>query len=353
MCAALPGRRSTRLALLLGLLLCAPAGFAGEDPHAVVHGMTISCPGAGRIWGTDQMVTTMRELKTLGVNWITIHPYAGIRGDGTVGGEGGMSRMYADPTWLTRPIAEAHALGLKIMIKPHIAYWGSPFDWRGAIRFDTDAEWRQFFDTYERWITMVADLSRDADAFVVGTELDRTVEHDARWRAIIAAVRAKTNAPLTYCAGWDSYEIVPFWDALDVIGIQAYFPLVDHERVPTPKELDRAWGVWMGRLESFAARYARQVVFGELGYNLSSMAAVRPWEYRQGGGDAEEIQRLCMTSALRAIEESDFVVGAFLWKWFPDEGRGHRNFLTSTPSMREVIGRFWGASPIRSRQSAP
>lgn len=325
---------------LLPTVTAARAAAAGDDPHAVVRGMTISCPGAGRIWGTDQMVDTMRELKTLGVNWITIHPYASIRGDGTVGG-GGMHGMYTDPVWITRPIREAHALGMKIMIKPHIAYWGSPFDWRGEIRFETDGEWRRFFESYERWITLVAELSREADAFVVGTELDQTVHHDGAWRRIIAAVRAKTTSPLTYSAHWDSYERVGFWDELDVIGIQAYFPLVSHDELPTEQELDDAWASLMERLEGYAARHGRRIVFGELGYNLSADAAVRPWDYRQGGEHAAEVQRRCLTAALKAVRGSEAVVGAFLWKWFPDGDWGRRNFLKSTPEMRAVIAQFW------------
>ena len=128
------------------------------------------------------------------------------------------------------------------MIKPHLAYWGSPFGWRGEIEFDSDEEWQRFFGTYESWITHVAQLCRNADAFVVGTELDRTVQQERRWRQIIEAVREKIEAPLTYSASWNRYEEVPFWDALDVIGIQAYFPLVDHERLPSQRELDEAWG---------------------------------------------------------------------------------------------------------------
>ncbi len=215
------------LALIVGWNM-PRAGVRSDDPYAVVRGMTISCPGAGLIWGTDQMVRTMHELKDLGVNWITIHPYAGIAADGTVGGKG-IERMYRDTTWLTRPIAEAHRLGLKIMIKPHLAYWGSPFGWRGEISFDSEEEWQRFFETYEVWIAHVAELCRDADGFVVGTELDRTVHDERRWRQVIEAVRKRTEAPLTYSASWEAYERVPFWDALDVIGIQSYFPLVDHE----------------------------------------------------------------------------------------------------------------------------
>jgi len=323
----------------------ATAAPTAADPHAEVRGMTVSCHGAGLIWGSDAMVETMRELKQLGVNWITIHPYAGIGVDGRVGG-GGMERMYADPSWLTRPIDEAHKLGLKIMIKPHLAYWGSPFGWRGEIQFDSEQEWTRFFDDYERWVVTLARLTRDADGFVIGTELEQTAHHDARWRAIIASVREQTDAPLTYSAGWDRYERVGFWDALDVIGIQGYFPLVDHERPPTDGELRQGWNSVMQRLDAFAEGYGKKVIFGELGYNRSALAAVRPWEYAQGGEQADEIQQRCLRVALESIAASETVVGAFLWKWFPGQSRWRGNFLKSTPAMRAVIGEAW-------RQPAP
>ena len=324
---------------------------AEHDPHAVVHGMTISCPRAGQIWGTDLMVETMRDLRGLGVNWITIHPYAAIGGDGSVG-HGGMGGMYRNPSWLTRPIEEAHRLGLKIMIKPHLAYWGSPFGWRGEIAFDSESEVAPLLrHGYREWVTLVARLTRDADAFAVGTELDRTVHREDEWRDVVAAVRRNTTAPLTYSAGWDAFEKVPFWDALDVIGIQAYFPLVDHERLPTQGELDESWTRLIERLERYSTAHGRRIVLGELGYNNSSAAALRPWEYAQGGDHAEEVQRRCLTAAMKAIDRSDAIVGAFLWKWFPDDGsRYRRNFLKSTPSMREVISEFWASPgpPIRA-----
>ncbi|MHC5023061.1 MAG: glycoside hydrolase family 113 [Planctomycetota bacterium] len=336
------------LILLTAAASLAAAGFAPEpeataDPYAVVRGMTISCPGAGQIWGTDAMVQTMQELRDLGCNWITIHPYARIGADGTVGGSR-MGRLYADPVWLTRPIKEAHRLGLKIMIKPHIAYWGSPFSWRGEIAFDTEDEWRRFFETYEQWIAMVADIAADADAFVVGTELDRTVHHEADWRRIIATVRARTDAPLTYAANWDSFERVEFWDALDVIGLQSYFPLVGHENVPTESELRRGWDRLLGRLREYSVQHDRRIILAELGYNRATWAAARPWDHRSGGDGAEETQRRCMQVALEAIDDSDVVVGAFLWKWFPGERRWRGNFLMSTPSMREIIRGEWGAN---------
>lgn len=317
-----------------------PGADPAADPFAQVRGMTVSTPGVGEDWGSDAMVGTLGLLSDLGCNWVAIHPYGGLRDDGTVG-RSRMDRMYDDPDWLTRAIDAAHAQGLKILIKPHLAYWGTGFSWRGEIAFEDAGDWARFFATYREWIVRVAVLSREADAFAVGTELDLTVTREDEWRAIIDAVRRETDVPLTYCASWNRYRDVAFWDAVDVIGIQAYFPLVEHDDVPTDAELAAGWARIVGELEAYSAEKNRRVVFAELGYNRSFDAAVRPWSYRTDDDPAAaELQERCLDAALAAVAGSRSVVGAFLWKWFPGEiPRG--NFTQSDPRMRAVIARHW------------
>lgn len=328
------------LAVALLAVVATPPAAAATDPHAHVRGMTVSCHGVGLEWGTDDMARTLGVLRDLGVNWVAIHPYGGIRDDGTVG-RSRIDRIYDDPSWLGRAIEEAHAHGIKILIKPHLAYWGTRFSWRGDIDFDEPAEWARFFSSYEEWILRVARLSKEADAFAVGTELDRTVGHEAEWRRIVQGVRRETGAPLTYSASWDAYRDVPFWDALDVIGIQAYFPLVDHSGIPGPGEIESGWSRVIAELEEFSRERDRAIVFGELGYPRSRFAAVRPWSYEeQEDAEALGLQERCLEAALLAIDGSPAIVGAFLWKWFPGETtRG--NFLKSTPEMRAVIAGHW------------
>jgi hypothetical protein len=101
---------------------------------------------------------------------------------------------------VTRPIREAKALGLKIPIEPHLAYWGSPFSWRGEIAFETEAEWERFWSDYEFFIEELASWSRNADAFVIGTELPGTLTQEERWRHLIGRLREVTDVPLTYAA---------------------------------------------------------------------------------------------------------------------------------------------------------
>jgi homoserine trans-succinylase len=45
----------------------------------------------------------------------------------------------------------------------------------------------------------------------------------------LVTVNRKKNLlrKLTYAANWDDFDKVPFWNELDYIGIDAYFPLSD------------------------------------------------------------------------------------------------------------------------------
>lgn len=298
----------------------------------------LSTHGNGRDWGGDAAASTLDDLKALGAGWVSIHPYASIAADGSVRFR--EIDVEDPPAYIARPIREAHARGLKILIKPHLAYWGSPFGWRGEIEFEDAGQWSRFWASYSEWIVSLARVAHDADGFVVGTELDRTLDHEREWRSLIAAVREASTAALTYGANWPEFERVPFWDALDAIGIHAYFPLTESSR-PSEQEIEAGWARWMERLRRYSIAQRRTVVFTELGYNRSWKAASEPWAYRTDGEDAETLQATCMRIALEAIEREPAVAGAFLWKWFPEPHAVGRNFQLATPAMRRSIRAVW------------
>ncbi len=307
-----------------------------------VRGITVSTHRGGREWGDRAvMAPTFREVAGVGANWVSIHPYAGISADGSVSQRGS-----EDFSWLQEPIREAHAQGLQILIKPHLAYWGSPFSWRGEITFNDDAAWNRFFDSYQSWITAVAKATVGADAFAVGTELDKTLDHESEWRTVIEAVRKHNGAALTYAANWTDFERVPFWDQLDAIGIQAYFPISAEER-PREEVLRAAWSDRMAQLADYSKRTQRPVVFTELGYSRTWLAAREPWLAQTDEEDAEVLQRLCLRIALEAIEAEPTVVGSFLWKWFPEPRAVGRDFQMAAPGVRTEIRSAW-LNPKRS-----
>jgi hypothetical protein len=226
----------------------------------------------------------------------------------------------------------------------HAPYWGSPWSWRGAIEFQKPEDQARFFQTYGAFLERVAQAAAEADGFSIGNELDRLIGCEKEWRAIIARLRPLTKAKLTYASNWCDYQRVPFWDALDAIGVEAYFPLSDKPD-PTDAELAAAWRGRIAELRALHERTGKPVVFTEIGYTTSLEAASRPWADGRVRGpqraQAEELQQRCLEAALAAIEpEAEWLRGAFLWKWFVGNARGE-SFRMQSPAMRAVIGKAW------------
>ena len=335
------GTERTVIAWVLGTVLILGGFLSGVEiaqAEAPVRGITLSTHRDGSDWGWDSIQPTLDRIQQIGANWVAIHPYAWIADDGSVRFRG--IDPQRPPAALARPIQEAHERGLKILIKPHIGYWGSSFSWRGEIAFETQEQWARFFDSYAEWITQLAAASSEADGFAVGTELDATLSHEREWREIIAAIRGVSDAPLCYAANWADYQRVPFWDELDVIGVQAYFPLSDSVD-PSEEQLREGWAKVLTELDAYAAARDRYVLFTELGYNRSYTAAARPWEYGNDGEEAAVLQARCLRVALELIEREPRVIGAFLWKWFPEPHPVGRNFQLAVPHMLEVIRSVW------------
>ena len=347
---ALPGRKAPQ-----GSAALPERGSSGTEASqpdlSIVRGVTISCQTWGREWGFDGFADELSDLKSLGANWVAIHPYARIGADGSVAGLGQDALdPDAPPEWLAVPLRQARRHGMGLLIKPHLAYWGSPFSWRGAIEFaDPDANER-FWREYSDWIVALARVTSEADAFSVGTELDRLLADEDRWRALITRVRAVSAAQLTYAANWDAFERVGFWDALDAVGVQAYFPLApgapgaDFEL--DSKALRRSWREVLTSLRRVSERSGKPVVFTELGYHPSPFPASRPWDDATAKGEDWEVARRLQLELLRVsldvlAEEASWLRGAFLWKWFVGETR-RATFELDTPPVREVIRDAWG-----------
>ena len=211
----------------------------------------------------------------------------------------------------------AHEAGLKVVLKPHIWMHGS---WRGEIAMETPADWRTWFTQYRRFILHYARLAEEAgiELFCVGTELGRTTGREREWREIIAAVREAYSGSLVYAANWNrEFEMVPFWDALDYIGVQAYFPL---SRRPSPRleELKQGWAEPLERLAAVAKRWDRPILLTEVGYRSTRDAAIRPWEWESAAGTDPDLQARCYQALFETVWTQPWCAGVYFWKWFPD-----------------------------------
>ena len=314
-----------------------------NGPKAPMRGVIVTCPGWGPIWGTPEMATSLAEIKELGANWAAIHPYGWIRRDGEV-------RFQPAETldFLARAVELTREAGLEMFWKPHLGYWGQ-FSWRGEITFDEGKAWERFFGDYEAFLV---DQARFAEArgirlFAVGVELEGTTHREREWRALISEVRRVYSGRILYAANWDRLDRVPFWDAVDAIGVHAYFPLIDGsagETGPPPARATLADG-WNGpltQLEALSAKHEKPIVLAEIGYNVNATAAAEPWAYRvENTADNRALRRRLMEVAIERIEKTDFIEGMFWWKWMPGRTPWRGNFSLRDPEARAALARYW------------
>ncbi len=325
---------------LLTVSAANPPALASVDRPPFYKGITVSCQTWGIEWQMPEMEGALDELKSLGVNSISIHPYAQIREDGhLLTGHG----LTAGTTHITTPLRWANERGMSVMLTPHIAYWGTKFLWRGEIDFVSPEEWENFFKDYEKWIVQMATLAEagHAPVFCMGLEYSFAQKYEERWRKMIAAVRAVYHGKLTYGANWNEYAEVKFWDALDYIGVLAYFPLTKTED-PGLAELTAAWEKRCAELEKFSKQNGKQLLFTEIGYNENARAAAEPWSFKTGGLHAAEIQARCIDVALSLPAKHPFLAGMFWWKWYPEiPHQETENYRLQTAPIKALIAKHW------------
>jgi hypothetical protein len=145
-----------------------------------------------------------------------------------------------------------------------------------------------------------------------------TRARDAEWRGLIKDVRAVFGGSLSYAAHWDKEAFaITFWDALDVIGISAYFPL-DARDDASVDELVQAWGPHKAKLATLAAAHPdKPLVFLELGFRAVKGTHRTPWATGAGVAD-NDAQARAYDATARALADAPWWRGALLWKSFTD-----------------------------------
>jgi hypothetical protein len=190
------------------------------------------------------------------------------------------------------------------------------------------------------------------DGFCVGNELAKTTAHEAEWREMVSAVRAAYRGPVTYGAAADEVFTVPFWDALDFIGVSAYYPLVD-DRSPPRAALVEAWRPVVRQLAELSARWKRPIVFTEAGYRSADFGAWRNWEIRRDAPVNLPLQADAYAALLEAFWKQPWFGGVYWWKWFSYPGHSgaeSNDFELEGKPAAEVVRRFYRA---RARPDRP
>ncbi|MBI2898254.1 MAG: hypothetical protein HYY06_32185 [Deltaproteobacteria bacterium] len=357
-----------RLLLSCLALVATTDAHAWQLPHGIggwqdwgqgaVRGVTIgpveTSLSPGRGYGTAAYERTLDELVDLGASWVSITPFGRLWSlDSTE-----ILLDFEAPAGENREavglaVDQAHERGLRVLLVPHI--WVETEGWRGEIDPGDERSWQEYIDSYERFLLFWADVAAEhgADMLSIGVECKSwSGRFWPRWSSMIAEVRERTGALLTYSANWDEAIDVAFWPLVDLIGINAFYPLADGVDGSYREGARRV----VGEVQGVAATFDMPVLFVEVGYTTRPAAAIRPWEWPDdmvGVRVDEAEQARAYRAVLGEYSGPRWLAGIMIWRVYadPDDVSQEATWGFSPrlkraeDELREAFAWTWGADP--------
>lgn len=328
------------LALVLALVLGAPLWLDARSAAIAEERFdglnVIAAPD--HPFGSATAKVSLANAKRLGARAIAVVPFfwqsaptspSLLRGDDITDAE------------LRAAIRDAHALGLAVLVKPHV--W-VPKRWAGAVAMNSEEAWQEWFAHYRRELDRIARIAEEekAEALAIGTELTATTQR-REWNELIAAARAAYSHRLLYVAhNVEEAEAVPFWDQLDAIAVTLYPPLGADDDRDGRRGAMRAVAE---RLDALAAQSGKTIVVGEVGLRSAQGAAAKPWESAEERTSAPDpaLQAAVLADWLAALDRPA-ISGILIWRWFTDPNAGglaDTDFTVQGKPAERVLACAW------------
>ena len=261
----------------------------------------------------DQMI----PIQQVNAEWAAIIPYAFSRP-----GLPEVTFNYPQQWWgerldgAAKTITYSQNLGLKVMLKPHV--WVMQQGWAGDYDLEGEEKWARWEKGYAKYIMTYARLadSMNVEMLCIGTEFRKAVvKRKAFWEKLIKDVRTVYDGKVTYAANWDNFHKVEFWDDLDFIGIDGYFPL-STSKTPSVNMLVNKWDSVIQVLERYHVKYKKPILFTEYGYQSIDYTTDGHWKYQQDTLAVNlQGQANAYEAFFQALWSKEWFAGGFLWKW--------------------------------------
>lgn len=305
-----------------------PGSNAWSDgAFGTIRGVTVgpieSALHPQRGYGSEPFERTLLEAKRLGSSWISLTPFARVNDLKSTGISLSFEAPFAENRRaITRAVRQAHALGLRVLIVPHL--WFESGEWRGELDPGSDAAWEEWSRNYRAFLLTWAEVARESrvDMLSVGVELRSwlTTAHARSFQPILRDVRRAYPGLLTYAGNWDDIEQTVILGDLDVIGLNAFFPLAEKDGASF-EELSAGGRAVRERLAKLAAFWQKPLFFNEFGYTTRKDPAIRPWEWPDKMSDVkpdQAAQAEAYRALLSAFVDEPWFAGFFVWRLYAD-----------------------------------
>lgn len=234
-------------------------------------------------------------------------------------------------------IEELHKHHVKVMMKPHIWMRG---EFTGHMKMSSEENWQRLEKSYTEFILDFAKLAQETntDILCIGTELEKFVmNRPDYWNDLIKKIKDIYKGKLTYAANWDEFKRTPFWDQLDFIGVDAYFPVSD-SKTPSVEECMEGWLKHKAVIKEVSDKFEKPILFTEFGYRSVDFSGKEPWKSDRYEDPANfESQNNTTQALFKTFWEEDWFAGGFIWKWFHNyERSGGEKNNQFTPQNKPV-----------------
>jgi len=298
--------------------------LSGRD---AIRGITIGPiengyhPNVG--YGTPAYARTLDECASWGGGWVAITPFGRVADLSGHGVDLTFEAPFEDNRRdVARAIRMAHERGLSVMLVPHL--WVESQDWRALIDPRTDEGWARWTKSYGDFVMAWARVAEQEHAEILsaGVELRSWVTSGraTSFVDLVRQVRTAYHGLVTYSANWDDVDDTVILGELDLIGINAFYPLADRDGA-TEKELLAGGERVRAKVHRLAETWRRPVLFTEIGYTTRPNPAIKPWEWPDSMSHVrvdEHAQAIAYHALVRPLlDEPDFA-GFFVWRLYSD-----------------------------------
>lgn len=248
-------------------------------------------------------------------------------------------------------IKELRDKQIRVHLKPHL--WLGE-GWRANLNYTSESAWDIWFNSYRSRMLHYAKMAQltGTELFCVGTELKTSIKAQPEaWEQLIKEVKTIYDGKLTYAANWhDEYEYISFWNQLDFIGIQAYFPLTKNKN-PDLNSIKEGWQPHIKTLADLSKKEDRPILFTEVGYKSEASATIKPWEWDDTFGvlykkKSDQTQQLAFEALFQEVWNQEWFAGVYIWEWNTrSEATNAATNLNFSPRFKpaeNVIAKWFG-----------